>query len=578
MGVGKGILWKGSYYVKPQAASYIDSSALSPVQLGNGNKLVIMGNMTGLLPPLTLMSVTPSTVDTVLHPSCTDARLACKLAFNPSKGGVPGASQIYLMAVNNSTDASYSTSSYSVNSYMYGVAANQIQIKQESIDDINTGTVVGTKITITFQDTIEVLNVPTKESFSVQYTGLGSDCQMVITPSTGLVTTCTGALSDNLSLDFSIYNTIQMLVDAINATPNYTATVITSTPKIDLCTELDQYAIDIKIEQTAQANLQAVIDAINSRSGYIQAHRTGDILPANYDSTRLSGGTDGDHTLNDLQEACNILKTVDIQMILFLTTDMAYITAIDEHCQWMSGPVGKSERVQFAGGENETWTNAISRLNSLKTITSDAKILNSDRTMYVGLGSRHYDQNGEAQLYPAYITAAMYAGLCAGADPTEPLTRKYLNCLGLEVDLNIDEINEMIEAGVAVPVPDMVQGVGYVISRGVTTWSGDADLLKIEMSIRRGCDYIAKEVRNRHELLVGKKGSEGMDITIINITNAVLEAAKRAEMIRSFDPKATQLRAEGLTRYIDYSAVPIMPINWIFSVYHLLPLNITITL
>jgi hypothetical protein len=211
-------------------------------------------------------------------------------------------------------------------------------------------------------------------------------------------------------------------------------------------------------------------------------------------------------------------------------------------------------------------------------IKAEAAALNSDRTVHVGLGSKHFDANGVSKLYPAYITAVMYAGIAGGASVVTPLTRKYLNCLGLEAELRNTEIDDLLEAHLAVPIKDLVQGAGFVISRQLTTWAQDADLYRVEFSVGRGADYIAREVRNRHELIIGKPGTPGIDQSIISITNAVLEAALRDELIVSYDPKATVLRADGVVRYIDYSAAPVLPINHIFSVFHLLPTKFTVSL
>jgi hypothetical protein len=58
----------------------------------------------------------------------------------------------------------------------------------------------------------------------------------------------------------------------------------------------------------------------------------------------------------------------------------------------------------------------------------------------------------------------------------------------------------------------------------------------------------------------------------------VLAAAKLAGYIFDYDPKKTTLRVVGDVRYIDYSAQPILPVNFIFGTYHLEPTVYTITL
>lgn len=577
--MAKGVLWNGKYYVIPQAASRIDSSALARSPLGGNNKLVILGDMIGLLPPKTATKISnPTLALSMIHPFSEEARLASQLVFDPSPGSeIQGASEVYLVPVNPATQASATFSSVlTLKSYIYGLPANQIKAK------IETGT-TGKKITIEFQGNTEVFDNLTKNSFSVQYTGTGSACALTInvTAATHMLTTAVTGASDNLSLDLNVYTTIQSLVDAINATGKYTATILTGSPS-DPSNQLDNVtaqAINAS-PYTCLSDLQAIIDGVNKGSGYVLATRVTDATapPANVTWTYLSGGGNGTATNNDWQEAFDLLKTMDIDLMLPLTADASIHAMADSHADYMSGPNGKSERRVFVGGALQSWTSEANRQTALAALKTAAKALNSDRTMHVGLGSKHYDPNGKAKLYPGYITAAMYAGIAAGGSPVLPLTRKYLRCLGLEVELRVSEIEEMIESGIAAPIPDTVQGAGYVISRQVTTWNQSDDLYRVEFSVGRGADYVASEVRKRHELLIGSPGTEQIDVTIINLTNSVLQDAKLAGYIRDYDPKQTQLRVDGTIRYVDYSAEPILPINWIFSTYYLLPTSMTIQL
>jgi hypothetical protein len=575
----KGVLWNGKYYVIPQAASRIDSSALARSPLGGNNKLVVLGDMIGLLPPKTATKISnPSLALTMLHPNSEEARLASQLVFDPAPGSeVQGASEVYLVPVNPATQAAKTfDSKLTLTSYMYGLPANQIKAK------IEAGT-TGKKVTVEYQGNTETFDNLKKDSFSVQYTGVGSAATLAIdvAAATHLLTTTVTGASDNLSLDLNVYTTIQSLVDAINATGKYTATILTGSPA-DPSIQLDNVTAQaIKASAyTCTSNLQAIIDGINKGSGYVSATRVTDAAAAPADAgwTYLTGGANGSATTDDWDQAFQLLKTMDIDLILPLTSDASIHAMADSHADYMSGPNGKSERRVFVGGALQNWTGEANRATALTALKNAAKALNSDRTMHTGLGSKHYGPDGKSKLYPGYITAAMYAGIAAGGSPVLPLTRKYLRCLGLEVELRVSEIEELLEGGIAVPIPDTVQGAGYVISRQVTTWNQDSDLYRIEFSVGRGADYIASEVRKRHELLIGEPGSEQMDATIINLTNSVLQEAKLAGYIRDYDPKQTQLRADNTIRYVDYSAQPILPINWIFSTYYLLPTTATIQL
>ncbi len=579
----KGVLWNGKYYTIPQAASRIDSSALAKSPLGGNNRLVILGNLLGLLEPKSIVKISsPTQALQMIHPSCEEARLAIQLAFDPSPGSeIQGASEVYLVHVAPSTQAASTFSAaLTLTSLMYGLPANQIKVKIES------GTTTGKKVTIQYAaNDAEIYDDMARPSFSIQYTGAGSAATITITPtaaSHSLATTCTGASGDDLDLDLGTFETIQDLADAISATGKYTVTILTSAPAQDLSMQLDAVTSqDIKTAAyTANSDLQAIVDGINAKSGYVAATRVTDAgtSPTNVGWTYLAGGANGTITNTDWQSAFDTLRTVDIDFILPLTSDASIHTMGDTHCDYMSGPNGKSERRQFVGGALQAWTSEANRITACTALLGAAKAINGDRTMNATLGSKHYDPSGKAKLYPAYVTAAMYAGIAAGGSPVLPLTRKYLRCLGLEVELRDSEISQLIDGGLAVPIPDTVQGAGYVISRQVTTWGQDEDLYRIEFSVGRGADYIASEVRRRHDLLVGKPGTEQMDPTIVNITNAVLQAAKRDDLIRSYDPKKTSLRADNTIRYVDYSAEPILPINWIFSTYYLTPTTFTIGL
>lgn len=577
MGVGKGILWKGKYFVLPQAASSIDSSALSPVQLGGDNVVAFLGDFAGLLTPKTATKIgNPSLIAQLIHPDYAKAILGAQKLFNPSPS-MPGASEVVLVPVNAATRSTLTIgTTLTLTSYQYGLGANQIQAKVES------GT-TGKKVTVVYQGTTETFDNLLKNSLVIHYTGTAATCAVAIAVNTTagtatLTTTAAAVPADNISLDLTVYNTLQKVIDAINAKSVYTATIAAGAAGKDASTELDSATVsDVKATTgTFTSDLMACVNGINKLSGFVSAARAAvasAVAPTNTASTYLSGATAPAATNNDWSEAFSLLQTMGVNIVVPFSTDPSIHAMGMDHCNWMSGVNGKSERRQFVGGVLQNWNGETNRGTALAAIKTAAKTLNNDRTVYVGLGSKHYDAAGVSTLFDGTVTACMYAGIAAGSTPVMPLTRKYLNCQGLEVELRATEIDDLIEAGAAVPIPDKVQGAGYIVARQITTWSQDADLYRIEYSVGRGADYIASQVRARHELLVGQPGSEAMDATIINLTNSVLSAAKRDGYIRDFDPKATQLRVDGSVRYVDYSAMPILPVNYILSTYHLQPVS-----
>lgn len=582
--MARGVLWKGKYYVLPQAASKVDSSELRQTAFGSDNRLAFMAVMSGLLEPKKPYKVSNlAEALEVVDPNAAEVRVALGLIFDPAPGSeMPGASEVYLVPVNPATQGSLALAvsgdtQITLKSHLYGLEANRVKVKVEA------GTNAGKKVSVAYLTESEVFDDLYLAPLTIQYTGAGSACALTIDPAAGtLVTTATGASADDLNLAFSAYDTIQKLADVIEATGSYDVTIGIDAPNttpssvLDVATAVDILAAPFLLTAT----IQKIVDTINAKSGYVLATRdTANPAPTidNLDWTYLGGAVAGATTNQDWQDAFDELKAWDVQIILPFTSDASIHAMGDSHCDYMSGPEGKSERSQFVGGALTTWTSAVTRASSVATLKGLAAALNSDRTVHVGLGCKLYNAQGVPTLYPAYMTACAYAGMAAGSTPVEPLTRKFLRVLALEADLRKAEIDTLLEAGLAVPIPAPV-GSGYVISRQVTTWLQSEDLYRIEYSIRRGADFIARQVRQRHEELIGLPGTEALDTTILNITNGVLNAAQLAGYIRSYDPKATQIRVEGTIRYVDYSATPIMPVNWIFSTYHLKPLSLTITL
>jgi hypothetical protein len=527
--------------------------------------------MIGLLPPGIPTPINdPALALRYLHPFSEEARLALQLVFDPAPGSeIQGASDVRVIPVNPCTPATKTFTAYKLTGYLFGLPANQVKAKQEA------GT-TGKKVSIDYAGSTEVFDNLTKSSFSLQYTGAAAASLLTIDVSaaTHLLSTANTGDVDNLALDLNVYTTIQSLTDAINATGKYTAIIMADKPG-DSTMDLDAVVGQaIKAAAyTVKSDLQAIIDGINARSGYALAERIVDAtgVPANFDWTYLAGGTNGVTTNNDWQAAFDNLKAVKGDFILVLSGDASIHAMADSHADYMLG--AKNERQVFVGGELQAWGSVNARATAIATLKAAAKVLNSDLTLHAGLGNYQYDPNGKSKLYPAYITAAMYAGIAAGGSPVLPLTAKYLRCLGLEVELTEQEAGDLVEAGVAVPIPDTVQGAGYQISRQVTTWNQNDDLTRIEFSVRRGTFYVAAQIRQRHDRLKGSPGTEGLDLSIISLTNSVLQMALREGYIRSFDPKKTVLRADGMIRYVDYAAVPIYPVNWIFSTYHVEPLE-----
>ena len=160
--MGKGVLWNGKYYLIPQASSRIDSSALANSPLGGANKVAILAEMVGLVPPGTAVKVNnASLVNQLIHPSSSEARLGARLLFDPSPGA-QGASEVYLVPVNPATAAAATFSSaLTLTTFLYGNTANQVKAK------IEAGTNIGKKLTVAYLENTETFDDISRSSFNI---------------------------------------------------------------------------------------------------------------------------------------------------------------------------------------------------------------------------------------------------------------------------------------------------------------------------------------------------------------------------------------------------------------------------
>lgn len=587
MAIGK--LWKGKYFVLPQAASFVDTDGLDTASTGSENRVALVGEFVGLVEPKTLKKVgSAATALGLIAPenaSSKEARLASKLLFQPSKG-YAGASEVYLVAANPATAGSgvikngAAADLINLTTYLYGSLANRVKLKMETA---SSGS--GKKITVSFDGTEEVMDNIYRRGFSILYSNGVETCTVSVDQATGTFSTNSSLAGggDDLTITFANCPTIANLADAVNSNEHYTFTVLDGSED-KLCTSLDTVVTqDCKTAAyTALMMVSEIIDTINMKCSYLAAEldsaATVYTLEANFGWTYMTSGANGTTTNSDWQDAFDACKELDLQIICTLSDDPDIHAIGDAHVVWMSGFNGKSERRHFTGGELQDWSAEADREDAIEALVAASKILNSDRTYLAGLGSKHYDEDGNVTLYPAYMTAAMYAGIAAGSTPVMPLTRKPLNCLGLEIELRPEEIDTLLEGRLMIPIADKELSTGYIVARQLSTCHWSDNLYNIEFSVGRGADHIAKRVRRKHATFVGREGTLALDQSIINATNAELEAALRDGYIRSYDPTKTQIRVENDTRYVDYSAVPILPVNFIFGTYHLEPVRFTIAL
>lgn len=562
------VFFNGRLLVTPTTASVVDDSALANRNLTVGNNLALIGRSAGGKPGTPLTFGSPSEARAVLvSGELLDAVLK---AFDPS-AQTGGPDRITVVRVNPATQSSLdlldatSAAVISLKSTDYGLRTSQIKVK------IETGSASGKKVTTQLGNNYYSQDNISRNAFSIRYTGAQLTATMTVTGTQ--VTLAAPAGTTVATIDLAQAKTVADLVDRINALTGFTASVLESNGTKTTLQGLDFVsAVDVKTaEYTAKADLQALVDWFNGQSeGFVTATRGANAgtLPANIPFTFLAGGTDGVVANGDWATALSVLQTADVQWVVSLTSEPAVHAMTDAHVAFMSMQ-GRRERRSIAGSPTGT---------SVSAATTLAKALNSDRTSLVYQGFYDYDSNGNLQLYPPYVTAAVAAAAFCGSNPGTALTNKTFKFRGLEsLPRNPVDTDVLILGGV-MAFEETPQGFKCV--KSISTWLVNTNYNRVEQSTGVALDFVVRNVREALDVLRGEKISPVLLSRAVSIAKSSLDELARPEpsgpgVIVGDDDnpayKNVRATAEGDVVRVEFQCSPVIPCNYVLNTVYAVP-------
>ena len=263
--------------------------------------------------------------------------------------------------------------------------------------------------------------------------------------------------------------------------------------------------------------------------------------------------------------ALEALENVDnVSMIVPMTANASIQAAVLSHCQTMSGPTGKKERVAiFGGGTGQSVTD-------VKLLASS---FNDKRAVVVWPGIKELDSDGNLTTWPPFYLAPTIAGmLMSQGDPSQPLTAKSVVLKGLETIAKPSVIDDLTANGVFAIRYD--SGRGFTVAQSLTTWTGDLKFSRREISTVRCADIVMKSVRDSVQFLVGSKLDSSLINNITRFVTTSLSYAEQAGLIvgSANNPafKDILVRAVGDAVYVDFSISPAIPANYLLITAHIL--------
>lgn len=554
--------FNGRLIISPTSASNVDDSAMANKNLAVGNVVALLGLSAGGKPNTALRYGSAAQAKAeLISGELLDAVLK---AFDPSPQ-VAGPSVVVAVRANPALQATGALLNGSAAAVInltatdFGLYTNQIKCKVEA------GSATGAKLTTQLGNNYYSADNVARNALTLQYTGGAATA--VVTTVNATLTLAAPTGTPVAVIDLNVFATVQQVVDRINATAGFTASVNDGNGQLASLNALDTVtAVDVKTAPVVlTANLQAIVDWFNGAGeGYVTATRVvgAGTVPANVAFTYLAGGTDGTVTNTEWSNAFTVLQSQDVQWVTPVSGLPAIHAMADTHCAYMSN-VGKSERRAICG---------MALGSSDVAAIAAAKALNSDRTSLTHIGFYDYNAAGVLTLYPPYMAAAAIAGAFSGVNPGTPMTNKALKFRGMERDLrNPTDTDVLIQGGVLCVENTRA---GYKVVKSITTWLQNLNYNRVEVSTGVAVDFTVRTVRDALDVLRGEKASPLLLSRAVSITESTLSQLSKPDPVGpgvlvgdATNPPYKNIQATlvGDVVQVQYLCQPVIGVNYVLS-------------
>lgn len=310
-----------------------------------------------------------------------------------------------------------------------------------------------------------------------------------------------------------------------------------------------------RIETYTYTSIADLVAQINEKSGICAATFQAEGTPITFTNTAMTGGTEPSPSNTDWSDSLNALNGIRVNCIHVATGSSTIWAMLAAYCTL------KRCRGFIGSATTRNWNGVTNRQTALAALIAEAALLNTPRVMHVGLG---------ADGLPGYITAARRAALSGALDPSTPTTFKHTDFQSLEATLDIDtEVgNEsgLLFNGVSPEVPDPQSPNTFLVSRGLSTWTGDDNLYRREHSVLAGVDAITDQCEAALGVLRGSEGTPAVGTRAANIVESVLKAAldpNARVRINGYRASSINVTFAGTILTVSAAITPIPPINFI---------------
>ena len=589
--LGQTLVLPGAYYADNVSAALTPVQSLTP-------PLIFIGNFYGLAPktPTTFTNVN----DAISAVRGAPSSIYLNFMANPSPS-LTGAQYITLINASENTQSSatiYSNNNASgmvtLTSAEYGASANLLQYS------ITAGTQGGLKLTIydgytNTQVVGDNLGIPV----SIAYTGTANSVTYTVsgTAAAGaqnlVLTSPNAGESFTIPLQAGQYQTIQQMVDYINGTGYYVATINNQNANMPSSYLELQNAIPLPV---AVSGIYTYVDFISLVGDifywvnqYANSYATAalgagvNISAANSIAivglTNFTGGSNVPPTNSDYATAFNVALQTPGWAVFADNNSPAVMALGAQHAETASTPLYGAWR-RFVTGSNVG--------DSVSTTVQNATQLNSASTTYCYPGI--YATNtltGVNTLYGGLAVAAMAASIMCGNIIAQPLTNQVLNGTGVERAggsnqyLSVSQINQLQQAGVLV-VNYPSNNVPTIVS-DFTTWQQDTNPENVftqQVACRWALAYSMVAAANPYiGTIESPYGLSLLKRALINQLNNLIYSSGNNGVLVSWDKSSLKLTYTGATQSVSMSVnvVFVGQVRFVLEQTFVQPLNLSST-
>ncbi len=610
-----GVYFNGRYYIKPQVATYVDDTSLTPVGLVGSNVIGMMGPAKDGIPNQAYLITSLSDATDIFGEGPLVDGVA--MAFNGGAqyvwatrvgGTYTAATHLFasvpLQAVYAITDTP--ATPFKLLSNAYGTQANGIIVTTHATGA--TRSVRGVSVSVVAQgntiegegihyDTLKIAN------------GAAQSLSLAISAS---VLTVTYNVTPGTVINLIEVATTTDLVERIKTeieNAGGDSTLITFTILKEVSgTYLDDQTVSIAAaaNDVLAADVKAVFDWFNAGvQPYVYAEDSGNIFttavaknlglfqtantigttyPFVFADAVIQGTVGSIDSTSYAGVLAEIYEDLDIDLVVPIvddylgvvnttsTTPDSIFSSTLTHCKEMS-TLKSEERIGLVGfqftdvggttpdGDGDTL---------VTTLKGKAAGFNSPYMVVCSPRLKAFDTRGTLKFFNGTYTAAYIAGLIASFGVGEPITNKDVSGIqGLSTYFKNRQILQLIDNGVL--VIEKVGG-GLKVVQGVTSWIADDNYNKKEISVRLATNYIAKNCRENLKTFIGRKNSLNMLQIIKGSLIQVLRELENNEIIVGTTAypayRNLTLTATGDVVYVSFECSPVLPINYILVTIH----------